>query len=105
MRVVCEIETTRWESSSSSAFTRLDLPAPLGAATANRFPGYSIVRRSPLAGVGPGEAADRSLAAGRAYPNPLLARLWLHCAHVRATRRLGAIAMEERDLRALIEDV
>ena len=30
LRVVCEIETTRCESSSSSALTRLDLPVPLG---------------------------------------------------------------------------
>ena len=39
LRVVCETETTRCESSSSSDLTRLDLPAPLGAATTKRLPG------------------------------------------------------------------
>src|SRR5438552_5124951 len=42
LRVVWEIDTTRCESISSSDLTRLDLPAPLGAATTKRFPGYSI---------------------------------------------------------------
>src|SRR5262245_2192519 len=42
-RVVCDTDTARCESSSSSALTRLDLPAPLGAATTNRLPGVSIV--------------------------------------------------------------
>jgi glutamate carboxypeptidase len=38
-RVVCDTEGCTWESSSSNALTRLDLPAPLGAATTKRFPG------------------------------------------------------------------
>src|SRR5437016_11470774 len=41
-RVVCDTDTTRCESSSSSDLTRLDLPAPLGAATTKRLPGYSM---------------------------------------------------------------
>mmetsp|Transcript_60043 Transcript_60043/g.142154 ORF Transcript_60043/g.142154 Transcript_60043/m.142154 type:complete len:260 (-) Transcript_60043:529-1308(-) len=41
-REVCEIETASRASSSSSALTRLDLPAPLGAATTKRLPGYSM---------------------------------------------------------------
>src|SRR5438105_8323574 len=43
LRVVCDTNTTRCESISSSDLTRLDLPAPLGAATTKRFPGYSMV--------------------------------------------------------------
>ena len=42
-RVVCDTDTARCESSSSSAFTRLDLPVPLGAATTKRLPGVSIL--------------------------------------------------------------
>ena len=38
-RVVCETEGCTCASSSSSALTRLDLPAPLGAATTKRLPG------------------------------------------------------------------
>jgi hypothetical protein len=38
-RVVCDTDTARCESSSSSAFTRLDLPAPLGAATTKQIAG------------------------------------------------------------------
>ncbi len=38
-RVVCETEGCTAESSSISALTRLDLPAPLGAATTKMLPG------------------------------------------------------------------
>src|SRR5450830_1275745 len=41
-RVVWDTDGCTCESSSSKALTRLDLPAPLGAATTNRLPGYSI---------------------------------------------------------------
>src|SRR4029453_12150649 len=43
-RVVWETEGWSCESSSSKALTRLDLPAPLGAATTKRLPGYSMLR-------------------------------------------------------------
>ena len=43
-RVVCDTDTARCESSSSSAFTRLDLPVPLGAATTKRLPGVCMLR-------------------------------------------------------------
>ena len=68
-RVVCETDTARCESSSSSALTRLDLPAPLGAATQNRLPGVSIVRCARRAARGP-RAQRRNCKAAVYQPHP-----------------------------------
>ena len=39
LRVVCDTDTCKRESSSSKALTKLDLPVPLGAETTNKLPG------------------------------------------------------------------
>ena len=83
-RVVCDTDTHRCESSSSSALTRLDLPVPLGAATTKRLPGVcmgsavrALAARGSLAAVDNGACSPpRTRSTDRRHRSWHWARPW-----------------------------